>query len=222
MVRAELIFVRNICKLDRDQFRRINVDAGKVLADVVTKMVDGQVEPRAAIAAGRAATNPDGARALQEALAALMKNDLSPDQWSRYQAEHDKRLASRKPIALLYLMDALDRELFLTDQQRATLTASLSAHWNDGWSMYLEYVLYGNQFYPMDIDPLVAPVLTDTQKKVWQGFQRVRVGWGFGGMFGGFTNDQDALEEELGEVRKAEPANPAIRRRGVVVKGLAP
>ena len=28
-------------------------------------------------------------------------------------------------------------------------------------------------------------------------------------------NDQDALEEELGEVRKAEPANPAMQRKAL-------
>ena len=46
MVRAELIFVRHICKLDREKFRQINRDAGEVLQEVVTKMVDGQFQPR--------------------------------------------------------------------------------------------------------------------------------------------------------------------------------
>jgi len=221
MVRAELIFVRNICKLDRDQFRQINRDAGEVLKDVVTKMVDGQLQPRAIVravppAGGRpqparpAQANPDGGKLLQDGLAALMKKDLSPEQWSRYQAELDKRLAGRKEAAVRFLLDSLDRDLYLSDQQRARLTESLSAQWDDGWNIYLDYVLFGNQFFPMGIDPLVSPVLTDTQKKVWQGFQRVGGFWGFGGMGGGFTNDGDALEAELGE---AKPRNPALERR---------
>jgi len=235
LVRAELIFARNICKLDQETFRRINRDAGEVLHEVVAKMVDGQLQPRAMVRAapgpvgpGRGAppapgarpmparavpANPDGGRLLQEGLAAIMKKELSPEQWSHYQAELDKRLASRKQIAVHYLVEALDRDLFLSDQQRARLTESLSSQWDDSWYVYLEYLLYGNQFFPMNIDPVVTPVLSDAQKKVWQGAQRVGGFWGFGGMGGGFTNDLDALEEELGEVKKAEPPNPAIRRR---------
>jgi len=218
LVRAELIFVRNICKLDREKFRQINRDADRVLQEVVTKMADGQLQPRVNVrAAQRGQANPDGGKLLQDGLAALMKKDLSPEQWSRYQPELDKRLASRKKIAVHYLVEALDRDLYLSDQQRARLTESLSSQWDDGWYVYLEYVLYGNQFFPMNIDPVVTPVLTYTQKKVWQGTQRVGGFWGFGGMGGGFTNDQDALEEELGEVKKADPLNPAIRR-GVFMK----
>ena len=67
-----------------------------------------------------------------------MKKDLSPEQWSRYQAELDKRLASRKQIAVHYLVEALDRDLYLSDQQRTRLTESLSSQWDDSWYIYLE------------------------------------------------------------------------------------
>jgi len=221
MVRAELIFVRNICKLDREKFRQINRDAGEVLKEVATKMADGQRQPRVFVGGGqRTPTNPDPGKLLLDGLAAVMKKDLAPEQWSRYQAELDKRLASRKQIAIRYLLDALDRDLYLSHQQRTKLTDALSSHWDDGWSIYLEYMLQGNQFYPMGIDPLVATVLSDTQKKVWQSFQRVGGFWGFGGMSGGFMNDPDALEEELGEVRKVEPANRAMQR-GAFMKVMA-
>jgi len=220
MVRAELIFVRYICKLDQEKFRQVNRDAGEVLKDVASKMADGQLQPRVFVVGGQRGTaNPDAGKLLLDGLAAVMKKDLAPEQWSRYRAELDKRLASRKQIAIRYLLDALDRDLYLSDQQRAKLTDALSSHWDDGWSIYLEYMLQGNQFYPMGIDPLVAPVLSDTQKKVWQGFQRVGGFWGFGGMSGGFMNDQDALEEELGEARKAEPANRAMQR-GAFMKAM--
>ncbi|MFI5459488.1 MAG: hypothetical protein ACHRXM_29025 [Isosphaerales bacterium] len=221
MVRAELIFVRNICKLDQEKFRQINRDSGEVLKDVASKMADGQLQPRVFVGGGQRGTaNPDAGKLLLDGLVAVMKKDLAPEQWSRYRTELDKRLASRKQIGIRYLLDALDRDLYLSDQQRTKLTESLSSHWDDGWSIYLEYMLQGNQFYPMGIDPLVATVLSDTQRKVWQSFQRVGGFWGFGGMSGGFMNDQDALEEELGEVRKAEPANRAMQR-GAFMKVMA-
>ena len=37
--------------------------------------------------------------------------------------------------------------------------------------------------------------------------------WGFGGVWGSIMNDNDGLEEELGEVRRAEPAFDALRRQ---------
>ena len=68
--------------------------------------------------------------------------------------------------------------------------------------MYLENHLFGNKYYPMTIDPLVTPMLSDAQKKVWGGVQKVGVYWGFGGMLAGFANDGDGLEVELGEPAK--------------------
>jgi hypothetical protein len=213
-VRAELIFVRNVCHLNRDELRQISRDADAVLKDVVNKMVDAQLQPRPARnAPGRPAqVNSDAGKLLQEGLAAVMKKHLSTDQWALYSTELAQRQASRKQAGLRYLVESLDRDLYLSDPQRRKLAESLSAHWDDGWSIYLEYVLYGNQFYPMGIDPHLTPILTDVQKKVWQGFQRVGGFWGFGGLQGGFMNDHDGLEEELGETRKVDPRNAEVNR----------
>jgi len=214
-VRAELIFVQHTCPMSQEKLRRISREADRALWVVVTKIADGRLQGRIVNQQGtnEAAANPDSAKLLQDGLRAVMKEHLSPEQWTIYQAELDKRLASRKPIAVRYLVEALDRDLYLSDQQRATLTESLSAHWDDGWDIYLGYMLQGNQFYPMTIDPFVVPVLRETQKKVWQGCQKAHLSGIFGGNFGGFAQDNDALEEELGEARKAEPRNAEVEMR---------
>ena len=63
----------------------------------------------------------------------------------------------------------------------------------------------------MTIDEVVTPVLTEAQKKAWQGVQKVGIYWGFAGMLGGFANDADGLEIELGEpVRKERNVNGVI------------
>jgi len=214
-VRAELIFVRHVCPMSEEKLRQISREADRVLWDVVTKIVDVRPQGRIVIQNGKeAAANSDGTRLLQDGLRAVMKEHLSPEQWSHYQAELDKRLVSRKPIAVRYLVDALDRDLYLSDQQRARLTESLSAHWDDGWDLYLGNMLQGNQLYPMTMDPFVLPVLSDVQKKVWQGCHRAPVGGLlFGGNLGGFAQDDDALEEELGEARKAKPRTAEMERQ---------
>jgi hypothetical protein len=207
-VRAELIFVRKVCQLKTEELRKIKSDADLVLTEVVTKLVDAQLTPRArAIPRGQSTSTPDANKLLEDGLATVMKKNLSPEQWSRYQSEREKRTANRKQAAIRFLLDAIDRDLYLSDQQRTRLRELLSSHWDDGWALYLDYVLYGNQFYPQTIDPFVTPILSAAQKKVWQGAQKAGNFWGFGGVWGGFVNDNDALEEELGEVPQGRPQN---------------
>jgi hypothetical protein len=208
-VRAELIFVRKVCALNIEQLRRINQDAETALKDAATKFAEAQQQPHLrndVRAANRAiARNSYGTNALQQELALVMKKNLTPEQFARYEAEVEKRNANRRQSALHYLVDAMDRDMYLSDQQRDKLTESLSSHWDDSWCTSLEYMLYGNQFYPTGIDAYVIPILDDTQQRVWQGTQKVGAQGGFGGVMGNFMNDNDALEEELGEVKKIEP-----------------
>jgi len=212
-VRAELIFARKVCALNIEQLRRINHDFEKALKDAATKWAENQQQPRMRIVAKGAnapnAQTVDGFKALQEELLLVLKKNLTPEQFARYEIELGKRNANRRQSALHYLVDAMDRDLFLTDQQRARLAESLAAHWDESWCTSLEYVLYGNQFYPVGIDPFVMPFLDDTQKRVWQGTQKVGGIWGFGGVLGNFMNDNDALEEELGGAQKIEAAHDA-------------
>jgi hypothetical protein len=216
-VRAELIFVRKLCALNTEQLRRINQDADKALKDAATKFAENQLQPRVRIAAkganGVNVQSADGFKVLQDELALVMKKNLTPEQFTRYEAELEKRNANRRRSALHYLVDAMDRDLYLSDQQRVKLTESLRSHWDDSWCTSLEYVLYGNQFYPLGIDPYVIPVLDDTQKRVWQGTQKAGGMMGFGGVLGNFMNDNDALEEELAQEKKIEP----IREGGVLL-----
>ena len=84
-----------------------------------------------------------------------------------------KRNANRRKAGLHYLVDAIDRDLYLSDQQRVKLTETLVLHWDDSWCTSLEYVLYGNKFYPIGTDAYVAPILNNAQKRIWQGTQKV-------------------------------------------------
>lgn len=210
LVRAELIFVREVCETSVEQLRRINQDAEVALKEMATKLAESQqgrvrIVGDAGVRGNVQAARPlDALALLREGLKAVMKKDLSAEQFSHYQTEVEKRDENRKRSAVHYLVEAMDRELYLSDEQRVKLTESLSSHWDDSWSMSLEYLLYGNQFYPVGIDPHVTPYLDVMQKKIWQGVQRVGAIGGFSGVWGGFMNDSDALEVELGEVKKAE------------------
>jgi hypothetical protein len=221
-VRAELIFVRNICHLNVDQLRVINREAEAALKEAVTKFAEAQQQGRLqARQKGNRVQSIDGGRIVREHLAAVVKKHLTAEQFARYQSEVEKRDANRKQAGLRYLVDALDRDLYLTEAQRQQLTESLAAHWDDNWCMCMEQVLYGNSFYPMGIDAYLTPILDESQKSAWQGMQKVGTFWGFGGVWGSISNDNDALEEELGGVKRAEPADNLQMLRIQMVEDLA-
>jgi hypothetical protein len=214
IVRAELIFVRKMCDLDVEHFRRINQDAETAFKDAAKTFAEAQQQGRVRVAGGvRTSPGVDALTVLQEGLASVMKKDLTTEQFAHYQAEVEKREVNRKQSAVRFLVDAMDRDLYLSGSQRLKLTESLLSHWDHGWSMSLEYLLYGNQIFPAGIDVHVTPFLDEAQKKIWQGAQKVGGIGGIGGVFGGFVNDNDALEVELGEGKKPEPdTNARIRR----------
>jgi hypothetical protein len=204
LVRAELIFVRKVCALDMEQFRRIHQDTEAAFKDAITKIVGAQQQARVRVPGKvQRAQAPDAIGLLRGRLAAVMKNDLTPEQFARYEVEVEKRDAFQKESAVRFLVDAIDREVYLSHDQRVKLTESLLAHWDPSWNSTLEYVLYGNRFFAAGVDPYVTPYLDSTQKKIWAGVQRVGAVGGAFAMLGSFMSDPDALAPELGEDKKA-------------------
>ncbi len=78
LLRAELIFARNVCDLNREELRKVNVEAQKMLDEVVAKMVDAQFQPRARVnGQGRTTNNLDAQQLLEEGVVSIMKKNLS-------------------------------------------------------------------------------------------------------------------------------------------------
>jgi hypothetical protein len=210
MMRAEVLLVHSIYHLPKDKLRELVKGAETALEAVSKEMAEYQQGGQRVIMRGQTATNPEWAKKLQQAIAVDFKKHLTPEQFARYQSEVDKRFAEHKEVGVRFLVDAIDRELLLSPKQRDQLVATLGPKWEEGWSTYLEYVMYGNQFFPQEVDRLVTPVLDDTQKKVWQGTQKVSGLWGFGGIWGN-QNGQDPLQELLDEGKE----KPAAKHQGV-------
>ena len=228
LLRAELLFARNVCQLNREELRKINREAQEMLDEVVAKLVDAQFQPRARLVVqpgGKMPQTLDSQQLLHDGVVTVMKKNLSAVQWSRYDAELKKRDENRKSATIRYFVDAIDREVYLTPEQCDRLEAALEEHWDSGWTMYLENHLFGNRYYPMTIDPIVTPLLSDAQRKVWGGVPKVGVYWGFSGMLAGFANDMDGLEVELGEpARRGADAQAGMgammKMQGPVMQGM--
>lgn len=222
LVRAELMFVRKVCALDVEAFRKLYEHSELASKEAMKKFLEAQTEIRARARTARPATEAPSAPAfLHERLTSAIKSDLTPEQFARYQSEVEKRGAFQKASAIAYLLEAIDQELYLSRDQRAKVTESLSAHWDPSWLSSLEYRLYGNKFFPAAIDPFVTPYLDSTQAKIWAGVQRVgRLGGAFG-MLEPFFSDPDALLPERGEDQKAgSPRGADVSKSGPPAGGL--
>ncbi len=221
MMRSEVLLVHSLFHLTKDQLRVLVKGAEAALEKVAKEMAEYQQGGINRMALrGQTATNPDWAKKLQETIAVEIKKQLTPEQFARYQSEVDTRSAERKQFGVRFMVDAIDRELLLSPKQRDQLMATLGPKWDGAWAMYLEYIMFGNRFFPQEIDRLVTPVLDKTQMKVWQGAQKVSGFWGFGGIWG-FQNGADPLQELLGEGQE-KPAIPgAAMRDAVIVKKKA-
>jgi len=217
LMRSQVLLVQTLHHLSKDQLRVLLKGAEAALETVAKEMAEYQQGGAPRIAArGQAAKNPDWATKLQENVGVEFKKHLTPEQFARYQSEVEKRAAERKEVGLHFLVDAIDRELLLSPRQREQLLATLGPKWDEGWAMYLEYIMYGNQFFPQDVDRLVTPVLDETQKKVWQGAQKVSGFWGFGGLWG-FQNAEDPLQQFLDEGQE-KPAEKAVIPQRIMQK----
>ena len=148
LLRAELIFARNVCHLNRDEFRKVNHDAQTMLDLVVTKLVDAQFDSRMRVSSSaqgvrhevakagvreRTAGQLDAHQLLQDGVVAVLKKDLPPDQWSIYEAERQKRDDNRKRMTIRYFVDAIDRELYLSPVQRSRIKDLFESHWEPTW-----------------------------------------------------------------------------------------
>lgn len=204
MMRSEVLLVHSLFPLSKDKLRSLVKGAEAALEVVAKEMAEFQQGGRRVILQGRTSNNPEWSKRLQEAVAVEFKKQLTPEQFARYQSEVEKRFAERKEVGVRFLVDAIDRELLLSPKQRDQLLTALGPKWDEGWGTYLEYIMYGNQFFPQEVDRLVTPVLDETQKKVWQGTQKVAGFWGFGGIWN-FQNGADPLEQLLKE-DKDKPA----------------
>jgi hypothetical protein len=205
IVRAELLLVRSRCQLSNEQLRPISRETEQTLAEFVQEIVDQNtgLRPR-----GRS-SSADATKQLQERVAIVIKRHLSSEQWALYKSEVDKRDASRKQAALNFLLDVMQRDLFLSKKQQEKLRESLSSHWDETWYLPVEYVLYGNQMYPTDMGQYLLPVLNEGQMRIWQRFQKVQGMWGLGNITIRADGEHDDLFADLGLVEKPQPKQNA-------------
>jgi hypothetical protein len=108
--------------------------------------------------------------AIRRSLAAIAKDQFSPEQWARLQEQMARRHEDRKRMIIRYLLVNLDEALVLTASQLEKLEGSLMAHWETRWEA--ENVLNNDGPFPAFPDPMILPFLTETQKARWKKLEK--------------------------------------------------
>jgi hypothetical protein len=176
LYKSELHFMRLVCQPTRQQYEKISVDGDTELKASIKKFVMEVAEQRQ----GRMrqdARQPDARMQITSGIANKVKARLSPEQAARYAKELEERDAARRRVVLLNLLSGIDKKVVLTAEQRDKVSEILTKNWHDSWNQ-TQLLMQGGQYFPAMPDDKILPVLTDTQKAVWQKVQKGNVFFG--------------------------------------------
>jgi len=195
LLSGELHFIRKVCAPTPEQYEKIRKGADaefqaqvKQFAALVQKQNRGNVE------------FPDPRKDLAAKLAELIAKVQSPEAAARYRQELEFREEARRKTAIDNIVMRLDRELALSPDQSAKLTAAMTEKFNPQWTKQMCVFLYSEEYSPLPDGKLVLPLLSDSQKKLWNAMPT-----GYGISFGwqgelNFLGDQfDGFGDEAAE-----------------------
>lgn len=190
---GELHFIRKVCQPTPEQLAQIRKESDalfnahvKKFAKLVNQQNRGNVE------------FPDPRQEMTKQLAELIGKIQSPEAATRYRQELEFREAARRKTAIDNIVMRLDRELALSPEQSAKLTAVMTEKFNPQWTKQMCVFLYSEEYSPLPDGKLVTPILNDAQKKIWSAMPT-----GYGISFGwqgelNFLGDQfDGFAEEV-------------------------
>ncbi len=192
LLKSEIHLVDAVCKPSKEQLAKVEKDGDATIHEVaknIARVQQNMMQGRW----GGASTNPDPRALLQVAMIKSVTAHLSPEQKATYQAEVDRRNASRKSTAITNIVAQMDIDLILTPEQRDKISAALASNWNEAWNNSIETFMYGAAYMPNVPAKVTDPILNDAQKKIWRATARGQSIF-FGGI--GFMNGMVGMDVE--------------------------
>lgn len=167
---AELAFARQICRdLTISERQRIKTAAEAALQSLALQAVEQRKQPER-MRAGKQADSMHPVDQLRIKLAAAIKEHAPPETSERYAAEAARRIGNRRRATIALVVARLDGLLYLTDEQRQEIAASLADFWQTDWENWLQFSL------PLPYLPAIPEghvrCLTADQKTVWHSLQK--------------------------------------------------
>lgn len=135
---------------------------------------------------------------------------IPPEQFAAYNRELEARDLARKQASIQALVARIDRELSLSESQRAQLQEVLLKSWNQTWCPPPEEIsLYQLSQLPPIPPKLVEPILSNSQKSAWRGLQKNRNPVNFEElMINNGANIAGLTDADLGIKRAETPDQP--------------
>lgn len=157
ILNSELRLVRLICEdLTMEQRAKIRSEIETQLKELVKES-----KPQRKVNGG---TTPFPASAVRNALALLVKREVSAECATMYQEEVDHRIALRKQASIMTVVSRIDAILLLSPEQCDAITSAVKSNWQDDWETW---ITYPPEIFPQPIDQYVVPHLTEAQAEIW-------------------------------------------------------
>ena len=184
LVNAELSFVKRVCDPTDEQMTAI-VAAAKEANEALASIVQDQRQPQAVDPFGRRQEmfiGPNNQRMsvnpfkrVREDVAKLLQPLVSAEQYSRYTAEAKARDEFERDAVVETLLEMLDTKLVLSPDQQTQLREKLGA--DDTLMDLHSLAIYRSnaQYLPQLPETLIVPILTASQKQVWNSLNRVNI-----------------------------------------------
>ena len=167
----ELEFIRQNCDLAPEQRPKIKAAAEVSVKQAAKDFVRGMQNGR----------QGDVGKTIRNGLFKTLEETLTAEQMTRYREMGARRTASIKSVTIKSTVSRLDSFLYLSREQRDKISTTLSEKWQEGWEQWLMVSRYGGLYFPMIPDNDLLPHLSEQQKQVWQGAQKINPGGFWGG-----------------------------------------
>lgn len=211
LLRAELSFANRVCKFSDEQRRQAIAAGVRWLEEFARQQVNGNKNQQGGLfvlwAVGVRQQPADPAEAAESQLMQLVESVLTDQQKGEYESQLAHRTAFARQAIIDSMIAKMDETMDLSVEQRATLTKTLLARWDENWAPPVEAFIHMNEYVPSIPDEYVTPHLTEEQKKIWNGLQKVSFGrhnFGFNQFFNDAGIDDIDLKDLGAGVHAAE------------------
>jgi uncharacterized protein YnzC (UPF0291/DUF896 family) len=157
----------------------------KIGEDEIEKIVDAVLKPMGQPGVQRLLFNlPVPARQttidpferIEEVIDKAAGEHLSPEHAAKYRQEQAKRHESLKQAVIKLSVFRIDASIRLSAKQRGDLVERLSKEWRTEWVNWMGMSQYGGNIVPNIPSPVIEPLLSPAQAKVWREIQKMDVG----------------------------------------------
>lgn len=175
IVKVELSFAKRSCDLTDEQLQKAINECKTALTEFAKKQ--GNVNQRNGMvlfAGGLQQQSTPPREKLEQELQTKIVSTLTVEQSKAYQKELEQRVEFRRDAIVGALLRGLDSKLSLSERQSEDIREGMIENWSDNWAPELEMVdNYGQHYFPQIPSKAITPYLDASQKRVWNGLQKV-------------------------------------------------